>query len=336
MKLSFIVGDMRMKMLKTLGILAVLIIMAAAPACADTGKPSIAVSDVKVSPAALMPGDTGTVTITLSNPMKSLTGESKTQTDTYSYGAGVSGGMATPSHQSTTSITSTSTPDGSLMLKEVMLIADAPIHITSRQQYLDLGRLGMGDTFQPLKFTIKVDDNAADGIYQLTLKIRTNDDEVYQNCPVYVTVDSRPLKVVLNDAPQAFSTSRKTVVLDIVNLRPNAVDGVSVVPEGKDFVFKPIQEYSVGSIGAGEMYTVQFDVTAKNSSYSGNPSFKVVYKNGDNWHETVPLVVFTDHSTAVAAPAGAGNDMLLYVLGIIVVAAAILCGIYLYMKGRRK
>ncbi len=323
-------------MLKALGILAVLIILAAVPACADTGKPSIAVSDVKVSPAALMPGDTGTITITLSNPVRSLTGESKTQTDTYNYGAGTSMGMTTPSHQSTTSITSTSTPDGSLMLKEVMLVADAPIHVTSRQQYLDLGRLGMGDSFQPLKFTIKVDDNAADGIYQLTLKIRTDDDGVYQNCPIYVTVDGIPLKVVLNDAPQSFSTSKKTVVLDIVNMRPNAVDGVSVVPEGDDFMFKPIQEYSVGSIGAGELYTVQFDVTAKNSSYSGNPSFKVVYKNGDNWHETAPLVVLTDHSTAVAAPAGAGNDMLPYVLGIIVVVAVILCGIYVYIKGRRK
>lgn len=336
MILSFIAGDVYMKLLKVLGILAVLMLVAAVPAYADTGKPSIAVSDVSVSPTALMPGDTGTITVRLSNPTTSLAEESKTQTDTYNYGAGESSGMATPSHQSTTSVTSKSAPDGALMLKEVMLIADAPIHVTSKQQYLDLGRLGMGDTFQPLKFTIKVDDNAADGIYQLTLKIRTNDDGVYQNCPVYVTVNSKPLKVVLNDAPQAFSTARKTVVLDIVNLRPNAVDGVSVVPGGEDFVFKPIQEYVVGSIGAGELYTVQFDVTAKNSSYSGNPSFKVVYKNGDNWHETEPLVVYTDHRSAVAAPASAGNDMLLYVLGIIAVVAVIFGGIYVYMKGRRK
>ncbi len=52
--------------MKWLGILVVLImlVMAAAPAVADTGKPSLAVSAVTISPTAFMSGDTGTVTIT--------------------------------------------------------------------------------------------------------------------------------------------------------------------------------------------------------------------------------------------------------------------------------
>jgi hypothetical protein len=326
-----------MKHLKLLGILAVLalIVVAALPAGADSGKPSVSVSDVKVAPAALMPGDTGTITVTLNNPAKSLSGASTTTSDTYSYGTGLSNGMVTPSHQSTTSVSSSSAPDGAVMLKEVSLSADAPIHVISRQQYLDLGRLGMGDPFQPLKFTIKVDDNAVDGIYQLTLMVRTDDGSIYQNCPIYVTVNNQPLKVSLNDAPKAFSTTKKSVILDIVNLRPNGVDGVSVVPLGDDFIFKPMQEYAVGSIGSGEMYTVQFDVTSKNLSYSGDPSFKVVYKNGDNWHEAGPLTIASDHSAAVSAPASADNSSLLYLLGIIVLAAIVLGGIYLYLRGKR-
>jgi hypothetical protein len=324
-----------MKQLKLLGILAVLalIVMAALPAGADTGKPSVAVGDVKVAPAALMPGDTGTITITLNNPAKSLSGSSTTTSDTYNYGTGLSNGMVTPSHQSTTSVSSSNAPDGAVMLKEVSLSSDAPVHVISKQ-FADVGRLGMGDTAK-FTFTIKVDENAANTIYTLTLRIRTDDDSVYLNYPISIVVDSSPLKVVLNDAPKAFSTTKKSVILDIVNLRPNGVEGVSVVPAGDEFTFKPMQEYVVGNIGTGEMYTVQFDVTSKNATYIGNPSFKVVYKNGDNWHEAGPLTVASDHSAITAAPASADNNSLLYLLGIIVLAAIVLGGLFLYMRGKR-
>jgi hypothetical protein len=322
-----------MKLYKALGILVVLVIIMAVPAQSDAGKPSVAVGDVKVTPTALMPGDTGTITITLSNPLKTLAGESTTQTDSYSYGPGTSNGLTTPSHQSSTSVSSSSAPDGAIILREVTLLADAPLHVTSKS-FTDVGRLGMGDTAK-FTFTIKADGSAADGIYPMTLKIRTDDDGVYLNYPLSVEVDSAPLKVVLNDAPKSFSTTKKSVILDIVNLRPNGVTGVSVVPAGDEFVFKPMQEYVVGSIGSGEMYTVQFDVTSKNSTYNGNPSFKVVYLNGDNWHEAGPLTVFSDHSASdTAAPAG-NDNMLLYVLGLIVVAAVVLGGVFLYMRGKR-
>jgi hypothetical protein len=327
-----------MKQLKLLGILAVLalIVMAALPAGADTGKPSVAVGDVKVTPAALMPGDTGTITVTVTNPAKSLAGDSTQVSDTYNYGTGSTtgpGGQMSVQHSTTTSTSSSNAPDGAVMLKEVSLNTDAPVHVISKQ-FADVGRLGMGDTAK-FTFTIKVDENAANTIYPITLRIRTDDDSVYLNYPISIVVDSSPLKVVLNDAPKAFSTTKKSVILDIVNLRPNGVEGVSVVPAGDEFIFKPMQEYVVGNIGTGEMYTVQFDVTSKNASYSGNPSFKVVYKNGDNWHEAGPLTVASDHSAITAAPASADNSSLLYLLGIIVLAAIVLGGIFLYMRGKR-
>jgi hypothetical protein len=192
----------------------------------------------------------------------------------------------------------------------------------------------MGDT-ATLVFTIKVDENVADGRYPLTLKVRTDDADVYLNYPVNLLVDSAPVKIVINDAPATLSTTKKTVVLDIQNLRPNGIDAVSVVPTGNEFTFKPMQEYIVGSIGSGEMYTVQFDVTAKNASFTGNPAFKVVYMNGKNWHETAPVTVYSDHSAAVAASPGASDNSLLYLAGIIVLAAIVLGGAFLYMRGQR-
>jgi hypothetical protein len=108
------------------------------------------------------------------------------------------------------------------------------------------------------------------------------------------------------------------------------------VPTGDDFTFKPMQEYVVGNIGTGEMYTVQFDVTAKNSTYSGNPSFKVIYRNGNNWHEADPVTIYSDHNAiAAAAPAASGDNTLLYLIGIIVLAAILLGGYFLYMRSKR-
>jgi hypothetical protein len=323
-----------MKIQRSLGVLAALVIvlMAAVPAGADAGKPSVSVGDVAISPAAFMPGDTGTITVTISNPPKSLAGDTTSDSNTYNYGTGTSGSMSI-GHSQTTTTTSSNTPDGAVMLKEVTLLADSPVHVTSKQ-FTDIGRLGMGDTAK-FTFTVKVDDSAVDGRYQLTLKVRTDDSDIYLNYPVNLLVDSAPVKVVINDAPTAFSTAKKTVVLDIVNLRPNGVEGVGVVPTGDEFTFKPMQEYIVGSIGSGEMYTVQFDVTAKNSSYTGNPSFKVVYMNGKNWHETSPVAIYSDHSAAVAASPGVSDNSLLYLAGIIVLAALVLGGIFLYMRSKR-
>ncbi len=319
-----------MKLYKVLGILAVLLILAM-PAYAETGKPSVAVGDVKVTPAALMPGDTGSITVTITNPVKSLAGETTSDSNTYNYGTGTSGSMSI-GHSQTTTTTSTSAPDGAVMLKEVALLADAPLHVTSKS-FNDVGRLGMGDTAK-FTFTIKADDSAADGTYTITLKVRTGDDSVYLNYPLNVEIDSAPLKVVLNDAPASFSTTKKSVILDVVNLRPNSVSGVSVVPAGDEFVFKPMQEYVVGNIGSGEMYTVQFDVTSRNSSYNGNPSFKVVYMNGENWHEAGPITIYSDHS-ATTTTATQNDNSLLYVGGVILVAAVLLGGIFLYMRGKR-
>ena len=320
--------------MKLVGILAMLImvLIAAVPAGADSGKPSVAVSDFKVAPSVLMPGDTATVTITVSNPNKSLAGDTTSDSNTYNYGTGSSMGTSI-THSQTTTVSSTNTPDGAVYLKEVTLMADSPIHVTSKN-FNDVGRIGMGDSAQ-FTFTIQADSGIADGMYPMTLKVRTDDSGIYLNYPLTVQVSNASLKVVVNDAPKAFSTTKSSVTLDLVNLRPDGVDAVSVVPTGSEFTFKPVQEYVVGSIGAGELYTVQFDVTAKNSTFSGNPSFKVVYMNGQNWHETAPITVYSDHSAAVTAPSGAGDNSLMYLIGIIVLAAIVLGGIFLYMRSKR-
>jgi hypothetical protein len=323
--------------MKLVGILVVLIlaVVVAMPASADTGQPTVAVSGVTFSPSSFMPGDTGTITVTITNPSASLSGTSTTQTNTYNYGPGESNGMTTPSQTQTTSTTSSSTPDGAVNLQNVQLLADSPIYILSTSQFLDIGRLGMGQSAS-FTFTIKVDNGTADGIYPMTLQVRTDNSNIYLNYPISLTVDSSPVQMVVDTAPTSFSTSQNSVSLDLINLRSNQVNGVSVVPSGNGFSFQP-QQYIIGSIGSGQMYTVQFSVNTLNASYTGNPQFMVVYQNGNNWHQGQPVTVYTTQNTAVQSSTSGGGHggSGLLVLGLIVLALIIIGGIFVYMRSKR-
>ncbi|HTX43235.1 MAG TPA: hypothetical protein VMC61_00800, partial [Methanocella sp.] len=276
--------------IRMLGILALLVAsIVVAPAGADTARASVSVTDVQVSPAALMPGDTGTITITLANGQKALAGSTTTSSDTYNYAPGTSGGMTTPSHVSVSSTTSSNAPDGSFIIKEVTLLADAPIRVVSNG-FNDVGRMGMGDTAR-FTFTIKADDNAADTVYTLTLKVRTDDGEIYLNYPVKVQVDSDAPQLFVSDYAETYNgTENNKVSLDVVNPRGTPIDSVKVIASGDEFVFEP-QDFFIGTLKAGDMYTAEFTVDSRGDTYGSVPQFVMVYRNGDNWHQTAPVTV---------------------------------------------
>jgi hypothetical protein len=151
---------------------------------------------------------------------------------------------------------------------------------------------------------------------------------------VPVRVDNTPLNIYVNDAPSSFSASQQSVTLDVVNNRANDVNSVSIIPSGDGYTFKPMQEYIIGNIGAGELYTAQINVVSKNATNNANPQFKVVYKNGNNVHETTPATVYIDNSIAQSATGSKGNG-LLPIIAIIVVALVVIGGIYVYLRGKR-
>ena len=320
--------------LKSLSILAVLLMLMSAPALAGTAKPVLSVVDIKVSPGTLMAGDTAEITVTIANSLKAAgAGNSTTVTNSYNYGSGVSNGMPTPAHTETTTTTSTDSPDSNVRIEKASLISDGPVRVVS-QSFEKVGSLGMGDTAK-FTFLIKADSNTPEGTYFLKFLVRTGDDEIYVNYPVPVQVDNSPVRMVLSESPKSFGSAKKTVVFDVVNLRGNEVSSVSVLPIGDEFSFRPMQEYYIGTVGSGEMYTVQFDVSSKNSSYSADPQFKVVYKNGNNWHESQVLTVSSDRSQVQTASAGANNDVLMYVVGGVVVLGVLFGGLFLFMRGKR-
>ena len=324
--------------MKWLSVLVMLAVLLMTPALAATAKPVLVMADYKVAPSAtvsansagpLMPGDTGTVIVTIGNTLKSPgTGTTTQQIDTQNYYTSSN----TPGRVLSTTTSSSDAASGSTVLKFVGLQESGPVKVVS-QPYINPGCLGMGDSAR-FEFTISVDQGAAVGKYYLPITVKTDDDGVYLNQYVPVVVDDSGVRMVINDAPKSIGTGKSSVVIDVINYLPGGVSAVSVIPAGDSFSFKPVQEYTVGSIGAGEMYTVTFDVSSRNASYSGSPSFIVKYKNGDNWHQWGPASFKLDASNSAVA-ATADNSGLIYLLGGIVLLAVLVGGLFLYMQGKR-
>ncbi len=322
-----------MKYFSVLGIFVMLLIVLVAPACAAATEPSLAVvsGSVVISPGTVMAGDSGTVTVTVKNTLGAPgSGDTHSTQDMIDYGTSTSNGMAI-SHSTTQTTTSTDTSNSNVYLKSISLGNSGPIHADAQEPQGTM--LGMGDTVT-YTFPFTVDSNAQDGIYQLLFRVTTTNDNVYLNYMVPVRVDNTPLNIYVNDAPASFSSSTKSVTLDVVNNRANDVNSVSIVPSGDGYTFKPMQEYVIGNIGAGELYTAQIDVASKNASNGANPQFKVVYKNGNNWHETTPATVYVDNSGIQPTSGGNGNGIMM-LIGIIVVALVIIGGIFVYLRSKR-
>ncbi|HMK46018.1 MAG TPA: hypothetical protein VK436_05285 [Methanocella sp.] len=332
--------------IKMASIFLILAMLLITPAYAASTQAVLAVTGTTVAPvesvtattpsAPLMPGDTGTVVVTVTNTLKAA-GQGNTSTHTSSMTNNYFGGAeAQPGKTETTSdqTTSSDAATGVASVRFLNLISTGPVHVINGSQ-TNIGQLGPGDSAK-FEFTITVDDNAANGKYFLPLSVKTDSDTVFINQVVAVVVDNTTPKMVINDVPTKLTTSASNIVLDVVNYRANDVNSVSVVPSGDEFSFKPRGEYTVGSIGAGEMYTVTFATSSKNISYSTSPSFMLKYKNGDNWHQSAPMVVqINSQSQDAAAQGGADSNTLLIVIGVILVVLIAIGGIYAFMRSQR-
>ncbi len=325
-----------MKYFNVMGIFVMLLIVLAAPVYAATVQPSLAVvsGSVVVSPGTVMAGDSGTVTITVANTLKSTSagiGDSHQQTDSFTYYNGPDA-TAVPPHSTTITTTSTDAAYANAYLKTISLGNSGPIHVDPQQPQGTM--LGMGDTVS-YTFPFTVDSNAQNGLYQLLFRVTTTDDNVYLNYMVPVRVDNTPVQIFVDTAPVSFSTTQQSVTLDVVNNRANDVSSVSVIPSGDGYSFQPQQQYIIGSIGAGQMYTAQIQVTSKNDLNNASPQFIVAYQNGANWHNSTPATVYVDNSKASTTSSGKSGGSLLLVLGIIAIALILIGGLFLFLRSKR-
>ena len=243
------------------GIVAVLLLLAicAVPAAGDTDvRPTVAL-DYQVEPAVLMPGDSGTVTITLNNM---ATGEIYVSEDDKTF-------------------------DMNAYILSATLGGNSNIDILD-SSYTNVGLMGPGDTLE-LTFNIKAKEGIQNSVHFLNFELVGGSDMYDLNYKIPVKVDDRDLKLIVSNLPSTVMNEIATITLDIVNTRANDVSSVIVTSVGDGVVFTP-SEVFVGTITAGNKSTATFTLdTMGSSSGVKDVSFSASYFNGDNLHSSAEM-----------------------------------------------
>ena len=258
---------------------ASLLLLAAATVSAVDG-PAVMVTDYNVDPEVLMPGDAGTITVTIKN-MDTKSSETETTT------TGRVGGDS-----STTQMTSAVSAE----IETIRLSSSGEIEWLQkgsyRTKYYNVGSLGQGESIS-ISLPIKADAHVSDGTYFTEVYIEVdNGDNV--RFPIPVTVDSSEVEIIVKDIPSEISLSESvTMEMEVANNRPNSVSGVivSVKPLSTGLEFIP-ERIFIGDLGAYEKRAVNFtlqtfstDATqASDETGTKRFAFEVTYKNGDNKH----------------------------------------------------
>jgi hypothetical protein len=227
-----------------------------------TSKGTVELAEIVTSPEVFMPGDEGTVTVTLKNtatdPTVTIGGED------FDTNARIQAAVLRP-------------------LSDGITVQYAP--------YYEMGLLGPGESIE-LTFNIEVEDNAKEGVHNLELEIEGNSYDYNSRKNIPLKVDSSNIKVITSK-PLELIDGKATVEFDVANTHPNELNSVSIRPEAKGVKFYPA-EYFIGPMDPDELFTIKFDAIRDNSqdsdnedSESMNMSVTASYNNGINRHDNV-------------------------------------------------
>ena len=167
--------------------------------------------------------------------------------------------------------------------------------VVSGETYGNLVNLG-GGTSYTYNYVIRAD--AADGIYYPSIYLTFIPSGTLSRT-IPIKVSDVPLSLSVISMPDTFQQGKEAeFTLRVGNPRENAVNGVTLVPEGSSMTFSPTSVF-VGELAADGSADVNVTVTP---SKEGELTFRVLYQNGLNDHETVrslPVQFGTDRKDPV-------------------------------------
>jgi hypothetical protein len=281
----------------------IVILMQLPGSVADTDvtiRPSIMV-ECSVDPEYLMPGDEGTVTVTLKNAAK-----------TYSYSVFVD-----ENEEEVFEL--------SAQVLDASLLSTDNIQVTS-DSYHDVGLLGPGDTID-FTYSINIDQDAKDGIHFLNFVFVGGGDMYDVRWKVPVTVDSSQVEIISTESLDG----SHYVVLDIANTRPNTINAVTIIPVTENVTFEPAQ-YFIGTMDSDEMFTIRFDVDTDDDI--DRIKIKASFKNGNNWHESAIQTFGMNNSKHETAIESESNPLI--IIGIVGGILVVLVVFFVIMRRRRR
>jgi hypothetical protein len=148
-------------------------------------------------------------------------------------------------------------------------------------------------------YVYKVRAETSDGVYYLRFVLDFREGGGY-SLTIPVEVESSNLRISILEAPDPIIQGMKGDFLVMVgNPRPNAVNAVTVTPEGEGFLVTPSGVF-LGTLYPDGSSVVTFNVTALRQTFI---RFRVNYKNGINPHTaTLTLPLSTVENRFAAEP----------------------------------
>jgi hypothetical protein len=254
------------------------------------------------NPVVLMPGDEALLAVDM-------------QSGTASYGVGKDAGSGSTAQSSLLS-----TPINRTVLKGTKDLA------VLTADYTNLGMIGPDDKITAY-YKIKTSENITSGTYLLGFQVQGGYDMITINRELPIKVDSAAVNMARAEA----STTKQSFNLNVANPRENTLNAVTIVPSANGIKFSP-DEYYIGTMDPDEVFTISFTLESsepgKQLKGATNVSFVAKFKNGDNWHQSLPYVssytppVDTTKQNSYLMPAG---------IAIVIMIAA---GVYLYRKNK--
>ncbi|AKB49572.1 hypothetical protein MSBRW_0319 [Methanosarcina barkeri str. Wiesmoor] len=220
-------------------------------------KGTVELKEFVSDPEVFMPGDRGTVTVTLkntaSNPTVTIDGSD------FDTNARIQAAVLRP-------------------LSDGIIVLDAP--------YGDMGLLGPGDSIK-LTFNVKVAEDTPEGTHNFELAIEGNSFDYNSRKNIPLKVDSSNIRVIPSKELQ-LTNGESTIEFDVANTHPNEFSSVSIKPEAEGITFYPA-EYFIGPMNPDELFTIEFNAVADDpwgASKEGgiNMSLTANYNNGINRH----------------------------------------------------
>jgi hypothetical protein len=210
---------------------------------------------IKTDPEVLIPGDAGTVTITLTNTASqySVTIDGKDY-------------------------------DTNAQINEVELVGSDGIVVTT-DSYRNMGVLGPDDSIE-ISYNVRVSDDAADGTEHLNLALTGSSHTYNAKWNIPIRVESAGIKIIPSK-PLKLARDGGKIEFDVANTHSSTFTSVSIEPRSEGITFTPT-EYFIGTMEPDELFTIEFDCEVTgNSSDDAELHLYAEYQNGNNQHERV-------------------------------------------------
>ena len=243
--------------------------------------PSIIITDYELTPSVFLPGDEGTLRLTIKNA------------------------ETTNTFTSTSTVSSTTTVKTDTIGATINKIWIEPaIHkekmVRATLNYKDLGELAPGASFD-ISFKIVIDENISEGVYFPIVNV---DIEKYEDIkyPIEVKVSNSTIDLISTQIPSKISISGATdIIFSVINNRETTINNVRVTPKLSNGIDIKPESVMIECLNAGSSQDVHFSLMPLEIGKS-NLTFDTTYKNGLNEHKQTSNVTVNVVDTLDVAP----------------------------------